>query len=59
MVPSKSVTQIRIDELAYEKLKIIASKELRSLNAQMEYFLINAVAEYESKNGEIIIPDEN
>jgi len=54
---SKSVraaTQIRLDELLFEKLKIIAESELRTLNSQMEYFLRRGVMEYESVNGEVV-----
>lgn len=44
---NRFVTQIRIDEQLAEKLKAIASAELRTLNAQMEYFLKKGVEQYE------------
>ncbi len=47
----KMATQIRLDENNYKKLKQIADRELRSLNAQMEYFLIKGVEQYEKENG--------
>ena len=49
----KTPSQIRLDEKLHEKVKIIADKELRSMNSQMEYFLIKGVEEYERINGEI------
>ena len=39
--------QIRLDEKAiYEPLKAIAKHEMRSLNAQLEYFLRNSIDDY-------------
>ena len=55
---AKSVTQLRLDETAFEKTKIIAEKELRSLNAQFEYFIIKGLEKYEKENGVIEIPDK-
>lgn len=40
------------DELDY-KVKVIAQKEQRSKNKQIEYILQEYVKEYESKNGKI------
>ena len=39
MGANKIATQIRLDESLYELVKKIAEEELRSLNAQMEYFI--------------------
>ena len=50
---AKTATQIRLDEYNYEKLKKIADRELRSLNAQMEYFIYKAIEAYEAENGTI------
>ena len=52
----KMTTQIRLDEMLAAKLKIIAEKEIRSMNAQLEYFILKGVEAYESANGEIILP---
>ena len=49
---------LRLDQITFEKIKIIAKRERRSANAQYEYFLIQAVAQYEQKNG-IIEVDPN
>ena len=57
-VPGKIVTQTRLDETAYKKMKIIAERESRSTNAQLEYFVKKCVAEYEAQHGPIVIPAE-
>ena len=44
--PRKQATQIRIDEELFLDLKTIADDELRTLNAQIEYFLLHGVKEY-------------
>jgi len=46
----KIATQFRIDEDIYDRIKMIADIERRSINAQMEYFLEKSVAQYESEN---------
>ena len=55
---AKIATQMRYDEVLYEKTKIIAEKELRSLNAQIEYFIKKGVEQYEKENGTISLPDD-
>ena len=54
---SKTSTNFRIDETAYSKTKIIAKNERRSINSQLEYFVVQGIKEYENKNGEIIIEE--
>jgi hypothetical protein len=49
----KSTTQIRIDGTTYEKTKVIAKRELRSVNNQIEYFMMKGVDSYEKENGVI------
>ena len=39
----KVATQIRLDELIYGKIKFIAAHELRTMNAQMEYFILTNI----------------
>ena len=48
---SKTATQIRLDEDTHKKLKHISEKELRSLNAQMEYFILKGIEAFEETNG--------
>lgn len=50
---------LRINEELKEKAKIIASKEQRKLNQQIEYIIKQYVDEYEEKNGQITIKDIN
>lgn len=52
----KVAMQIRLDETTHQKLKLIADKELRSLNAQLEYFLMQGIKEYESNHGSLDVP---
>ena len=49
----KFATQIRFEEKTYDKLKIIAEREQRSLNAQMVYFILQSLKEYEKENGPV------
>ena len=53
MAGIKSAFQLRLDEDAHRKVKAIADKEFRSLNAQIEYFIYCGIADYESKHGAI------
>lgn len=55
---SKITTQMRYDQTLYEKTKIIAENELRSINAQIEYFMKKGVEAYEVEHGPILLPDE-
>lgn len=55
---AKVATQMRYDETLYEKTKIIAEKEFRSVNAQIEYFIKLGIDAYERDHGPIILPDE-
>lgn len=45
--------QARLDEITHQKLKFISDKELRSLNAQLEYFILQGIKEYENNHGSI------
>jgi hypothetical protein len=50
VLANKFNSQIRMDQSLYERVKVIASKELRSLNAQIEYFILKGVEQYESEH---------
>lgn len=56
-IPNRIATQIRINETAYQKTKIIASNESRNTNAQIEYFIKQGVEAYEKEHGEIEISE--
>ena len=51
----KFSTQLQVSEDIYQKSKYIAAMEMRSLNAQFEYFLSKGIAEYEREHGAIKI----
>lgn len=50
-------TQIRLDESMHKKVKYISEKKLRSLNSQMEYFILKGIEQYEKEYGTIPISD--
>ena len=54
----KFASQMRFDETLYEKTKVIAEAELRSVNAQVEYFMKLGIAAYEREHGPIDLPRE-
>ena len=49
----KVSTQFRLEEDLYDKVKIIAEIEHRSINAQMEYMIEKSVRAYQEENGPI------
>ena len=53
MAGRKVALQLRLDEKAHSKLKVIAERELRSLNSQLEYFIIRGIEVYEKEFGPI------
>ena len=59
MAGRKIALQLRLDEKAHSKLKIIAEKELRSLNSQLEYFIKQGIEGYEKEVGVVANQDEH
>ena len=53
MTASKAAFQLRLDEDTHKKVKVIAEREFRSLNAQIEYFVCRGIAEYEKEHDAI------
>lgn len=49
------VFTLRLDDKKHEKLKIIADKQGRSLNKQIEFVLYNFIEDYEKVAGKIEI----
>lgn len=47
---NKIATLIRIDELLYEEIKILAEKNKRSINKQIEYILEKYVDEQKKED---------
>ncbi len=58
MAANKIQTGLRLNETAYEKLRVLASRETRSLNNLIEYVLQCYLNEYEAEHGAIQISDE-
>ncbi|MCL2513562.1 MAG: hypothetical protein FWF08_06640 [Oscillospiraceae bacterium] len=54
---SKISTNFRIDETVYKKTKAIARDERRSINSQLEYFVLKGVREYEKEYGTVNIEE--
>ena len=54
----KMSSQIRLDEELFAKVKAIAKRELRTMNAQFEYFIRQGVEQYEREQTLLGIPDE-
>ena len=49
---------MRVEEEAWEKLRIIASINKRSINKEIEYLIDQRIREYEEKDGEIEIEND-
>ena len=50
---------VRIEENLFDKLKIIAEKDMRSFNNQIEYLIAKCVEQYEKENGVIVLDFED
>lgn len=53
MAKIKIQTGLRLDEDLYEKVKILAEQEGRSINNLVEYVVRHYVAEYEATHGSL------
>ena len=49
---------MRLDETAHAKAKVIARREDRALNGQLEYWIKKSIERYELDNGLVTIEDE-
>lgn len=54
----KVQTGLRLEESLYEKVKILAEQENRSINNFVEYVVSRYVASYEKENGQIDLPQD-
>lgn len=50
---------IRVEEEAWEKIRIIAKNNKRSINKEIEYLIDKRIEEHEKENGKINIEKEN
>ena len=55
-LPPRTASQLRLSENIWAKLRVIADKELRTVNSQIEYYLMKSVEQYERENGAILVP---
>ena len=46
-------TQLRLKDSTSDKLKYIAEQQCRSLNQQIEFIILQFIADYEKVNGSI------
>lgn len=53
MAPDKIRFTLRVEESILDRLKLIADKSHRSVNAQIEYVLEQFIQEYEKEKGSI------
>ena len=58
-IPGRIATQVRLDEVTYKKMKIIAQLENRNANSQLEYFMKKGVEAYEAEHGAIQLSGED
>lgn len=59
-MPSRKIAlQVRLDETLHAKAKVIANTEIRSLNSQIEYFIVMGIKKYEEEHGSIPINNDN
>lgn len=56
---NRVVTQCRFEASLYAKLKIIADRERRPSNSQIEYYIAKGIQEYEREHGPIEIPEND
>lgn len=59
MPTNKIQTGLRLNEMTYEKVKVISTREQRSMNNFIEFVIQRYIEDYECKNGEIEIPLED
>ena len=59
MSTNKIQTGLRLEEETLKKITLIAKKQKRSLNNQIEFAIQQLIDEYESKYGKIVIPIED
>lgn len=57
MATNKKVFTLRLEENNFEKIKIIAEKNKRSIAMQIEYLIEQHIEKYEEEHGSIKIND--
>lgn len=59
MPMDKRTFTLRLDDILFDKLKVISDKNKRSLNKQIEFLVEECIDDYEKKNGPIKIENES
>ena len=59
MATNKRPVLIRVQPVNYDKFKVIADKNGRSVSNQLEYLMRIFIENYEAQNGQIPLVDEN
>ena len=59
MAVIKNQFTLRLDIKIHAKIKKMAEAETRSITNMIEYIVKKEIADYEAKNGEIILTDED
>ena len=54
----KWMSTMRLDKTAHSKAKIIARKEERNLNSQLEYWIKKSIEQYEQEKGPVVLEDK-
>lgn len=49
---------LRVDEVSFNKLKVISYANHRSVNSQIEMLIEQCISDYEKENGEISVDIE-
>ena len=49
---------LRVEKQLFEKFKVVAAENGRSVNKEIEMLIKQAVASYERENGEIALPGD-
>ncbi len=55
----KRIFTLRLSDDDYEKMRIIAAADNRSMANSIEQLVKHCIAEYEKEHGEIKLPDNN
>jgi len=51
MKTTKKPYALRVDEIHFEKLRLIAEASHRSVNSQIEFLIAECIAQFEKENG--------
>ena len=58
MATNKRQVLIRVQPDTYAKLKVISDKNHRSVSNQLEWLMLQFIANYEAQNGKVSIADD-